>query len=223
MGATLFVYFKVKHAAPLPEGIVGNEVFPYFIMNILPTGLKGLLGAAILGEAMSSLNSTYSALSNTTVVDFLGKAKNGGQDGEQDGGQSGGPESEGGLKSAKLWVVIWGILGTGMAFVCAIGSQTILSKALFFTSLFTGPLLSLFLMAFFRPSLHPKAVLAGAILGMATLLPFLQIPVLPEGMWTPLYTFAWPWNPVISLAGALFWAHLISLFLPRNAKAPKPS
>lgn len=214
VGATLFVYFKVKHAAPLPDGIVGNEVFPYFIMNILPTGLKGLLGAAILGEAMSSLNSTYSALSNTTVVDFLGKANNEGQSG---------PGGEGGLKSAKLWVVIWGILGTGMAFVCAIGSQTILSKALFFTSLFTGPLLSLFLMAFFRPSLHPKAVLAGAILGMATLLPFLQIPVLPEGMWKPLYTFAWPWNPVISLAGSLFWAHLISLFLPRNAKSPRRS
>jgi solute:Na+ symporter, SSS family len=211
VGATLFVYFKVKHAAPLPEGIGGNEVFPYFIMNILPTGLKGLLGAAILGEAMSSLNSTYSALSNTTVVDFLGKSKSGGVG-----------ESEGGLHSAKLWVVIWGMLGTGMAFVCALGSQTILNKALFFTSLFTGPLLGLFLMAFFRPLLHPKAVLAGSILGMITLLPFLNIPVLPEGMWKPLYTFAWPWNPVISLAGSLFWAHLISLFLPRHRRAAEP-
>ncbi|HLP43503.1 MAG TPA: sodium/solute symporter [Fibrobacteria bacterium] len=200
VGAALFVYFKVKAVVPLPEGLTGNEVFPYFIMNILPTGLKGLLGAAILGEAMSSLNSTYSALSNTTVVDFLGR---------KDSVEGG--EAPGSLKSAKLWVVIWGALGTGMAFICALGSQTILNKALFFTSLFTGPLLGLFLLAFFRPSLHPKAVLAGAVLGMLALLPFLQIPVLPEGMWKPLYTFAWPWNPVISLTATVMFANALGL------------
>src|SRR5690606_21538364 len=61
VGAVLFVYFKVKHVGELPAGMTGNDVFPYFIMNILPTGFKGLLGAAILGEAMSSLNSTYAA------------------------------------------------------------------------------------------------------------------------------------------------------------------
>ena len=216
MGAALYVYFKVKQAAPLPEGIEGNSVFAYFIMNILPTGLKGLLGAAILGEAMSSLNSTYSALSNTTVVDFLGK-------------KEAGREEAGGLRAARIWVIIWGALGTAMAFVCAIGSQTILSKALFFTSLFTGPLLGLFLLAFFRPGLHPKAVLSGALLGMAALLPFLHIPVLPEGVWTPISCewlgcpeggyFAWPWNPVISLAATLAFAHALGLFLPRNGKA----
>jgi SSS family solute:Na+ symporter len=216
VGAALYVYFEVKQAAPLPDGIEGNSVFAYFIMNILPTGLKGLLGAAILGEAMSSLNSTYSALSNTTVVDFLGKKEEGG-------------EGAGGLRSARIWVVIWGALGTAMAFVCAIGSQTILSKALFFTSLFTGPLLGLFLLAFFRPSLHPKAVLAGALLGMAALLPFLQIPVLPPGVWTPVTcewigckeggSLSWPWNPVISLTATLLFAHAIALFLPKNGKA----
>lgn len=214
VGAALFVYFKVKQVGVLPAGLAGNEAFPYFIMNILPTGLKGLLGAAILGEAMSSLNSTYSALSNTTVVDFLGRGDQGSR------GRAEGESGEtGGLKTAKLWVVIWGGLGTLMALICALGSQTILSKALFFTSLFTGPLLGLFLLAFFRPGLHPKAVLAGAVLGMLTLLPFLQIPVLPEGLWKPLYTFAWPWNPLISLAGTLAYAHLLGVFLPRNPKA----
>lgn len=206
VGAALFVYFQVKQVAPLPAGADANTVFPHFIMNILPTGIKGLLGAAILGEAMSSLNSTYSALSNTTVVDFLGR-----KPGEEGSGES--------LKSARHWVVIWGGLGTVMAFICAFGQKTILDKALFFTSLFTGPLLGLFLMAFFRPNLHPKAVLAAAVLGMLTLLPFLQIPILPAGMWTPVYTFAWPWNPVISLTATLLWAHLIAAFLPRNPKS----
>ena len=234
VGAALYAYFKVKAVAPLPAGIEGNSVFAYFIMNILPTGLKGLLGAAILGEALSSLNSTYSALSNTTVADFLGRSARGkagaaaGAGGET-GEAPGSGEGSGGLKTAKFWVVVWGGLGTVMAFSCAIGSQTILNKALFFTSLFTGPLLGLFLMAFFRPSLHPKAVLTGAVLGMATLLPFLQPPFLQDRLWKPLSCawlgcpegagFAWPWNPVISLAATLVWAHGIGLFLGRNPKA----
>lgn len=210
VGAVLFVYFKVKHVSILPEGIEGNNVFAYFIMNILPTGLKGLLGAAILGEALSSLNSTYSALSNTTVVDFLGK-------------REAGVESNGGLKSAKLWVLIWGGLGTLMAMICATGSRTILDKALFFTSLFTGPLLGLFLLAFFRPNLNPRAVVPGAVLGMCTLVPFTTIPILPAGTWEPLLALAWPWNPLISLSATLAWAHLIGAFLPRNPKSdPAP-
>ena len=209
VGASLFVYFKVKQVAPLPPGLADNSVFAYFIMNVLPTGIKGLLGAAILGEAMSSLNSTYSALSNTTVVDFLGRSHG---------------EGGGGLASAKLWVVIWGCLGTAMAFLCAVGTVTILNKALFLTSLFTGPLLSLFLQAFFLPRTNPKAVVAGAVVGMAALMPFIQNPFLPPGAWKPLLALAWPWNPVISLTASILAAQIISLALggrkdPRVAAA----
>jgi solute:Na+ symporter, SSS family len=219
VGAVLYVYFKVKAVSPLPEGVDANSVFPYFIMNILPIGIKGLLGAAILGEAMSSLNSTYSALSNTTVVDFL-RRKTSAKTGAKSGAPGDAESGTEGLGRARLWVVIWGALGTAMAFVCALGSKTILDKALFFTSLFTGPLLGLFLLAFFRPNLHPKAVLTAVVLAMATLLPFLQIPVLPEGMWKPLYTFAWPWNPFISVTATLVYAHVLSLVWRREATHP---
>jgi len=205
VGAVLFVYFKVKHVGELPAGMTGNDVFPYFIMNILPTGFKGLLGAAILGEAMSSLNSTYAALSNTTVVDFLRKGK-------------GTPGGKTGLQTAKIWVVIWGGLGTVMAMICAVGSQTILNKALFFTSLFTGPLLGLFLLAFFRPHLNPRAVLASALLGMLALIPFTTIPILPEGVWKPWFGLAWPWNPLISLTATIIAAHLLHFVLPALPK-----
>ncbi len=44
-----------------------------------------------------------------------------------------------------IWVVLWGTLGTAASFLCALGDETILGKALFFTSLSTGPLLSMFL------------------------------------------------------------------------------
>lgn len=187
VGASLYAYFEVKHVAPLPAGAQANEVLPYFIMNILPTGVKGLLGAAIMGEALSSLNSLYAALSNTTVTDFLRKKG----------------EAAAGLAEAKRWVLIWGAVATLVAFVVAGSSQSLLDTALFFTSLFIGPLLALFLLAFFRPGTPAKAVIPGALGGMAVLLLFLQIPVLPAGMWTPVYPVAWTWNPLISMTATL--------------------
>ncbi len=201
VGAFLYVYFQVAHVEILPTLKV-NEVLPHFIVNVLPVGVKGLLVAAILAADMGALSSVLTALSNTTVVDFLPR-KN-----AQDLGSHN-------IKNARKWVVLWGLLGLAASFVCAIGNISILQKALFLTSLFTGPLLSMFVQAFFFPKTHPKAIMAGTFLGMIILMPFTSIPLLPPGMWKPLIALAWPWNPVISLAGSLAASQIITLFLPR--------
>jgi SSS family solute:Na+ symporter len=206
VGAFMYVYFNVAHVVPLPDMKV-NEVLPHFIVNVLPTGVKGLLVAAILAADMGALSSVLTALSNTTVVDFLPR-KNAADVGSHN------------IKNARKWVVLWGLLGLAASFVCAIGNISILQKALFFTSLFTGPLLSIFIQAFFLPKTHPKAVMAGAFIGMAALVPFTNIPILPAGMWTPLIALAWPWNPVISVTGSLLASQLLTLVLPRRKPVP---
>jgi SSS family solute:Na+ symporter len=202
VGAFLYVYFQVARVEALPNLKV-NEVLPHFIVNVLPTGVKGLLVAAILAADMGALSSVLTALSNTTVVDFL----------PRDAGNAAGTHN---LKNARKWVILWGLLGLAASFVCAVGDVSILTKALFFTSLFTGPLLSMFIQAFFLPRTHPAAVIAGAFIGMIALLPFTNIPILPPGTWKPLFALAWPWNPVISLAGSLASAQLINLALPKR-------
>ena len=97
VGAALYAYFQVAQVKPLPAGTGINHVFPYFILEVLPAGVTGLLVAAIFAAAMSSLDSAITALSNTTVKDFLGK-------GSEDQAKL--------LKTARFWVIIWGILGT---------------------------------------------------------------------------------------------------------------
>ncbi len=202
LGAFLYVYFQVAHVETLPTLKV-NEVLPYFIVHTLPPGVKGLLVAAIMAADMGALSSVLTALSNTTVVDLRAHSHN---DGEIN------------LKNARRWVWLWGLLGILASFVCALGNISILSKALFFTSLFSGPLLGLFLLAFYRSKLHPKAVLVSAICGMATLMLFLKIPVLPEGLWKPVYEVSWPWNPLISMTATVIWAHVLNLFFkPQSA------
>jgi SSS family solute:Na+ symporter len=208
LGAFLYVYFQVARVEALPVAKV-NEVLPYFIVHVLPRGVKGLLVAAIMAADMGALSSVLTALSNTTVVDIRAKSA---EDGEIS------------LSNARRWIWLWGLLGLAASFVCALGNISILSKALFFTSLFSGPLLGLFLLAFFRPRLHPTAVLISAFGGLATLLLFLKIPVLPAGVWKPLYEVSWPWNPLISMTATLILAHVFNPFFPdRSAGAIRPS
>lgn len=205
VGAFLYVYFQVAHIEALPD-IKANQVLPHFIVNVLPTGVKGLLVAAILAADMGALSSVLTALSNTTVVDFMRPPK--------DAGSAAGEGRK--LKHARLWVVLWGVAGLAASFLCRLGDETILGKALFFTSLFTGPLLSMFLQAFFLPRTPPKAVIIGAVAGMFLLLPFTTIPILPAGMWKPWLALAWPWNPLISLTGSLLVSQALGALMGRR-------
>jgi len=52
-----------------------DEIFPRFIVEGLPAGVSGLLLAAILAAAMSTLSSSLSALSSSTVTDVYAKLR----------------------------------------------------------------------------------------------------------------------------------------------------
>lgn len=206
VGAFLYVYFQVAHVQPLPPELKVNQVLPHFIVSVLPTGVKGLLVAAILAADMGALSSVLTALSNTTVIDFLPPSP--GDDGKA--GHN--------IRNARKWIILWGILGTGTSFLCALGDDSILRKALFFTSLFTGPLLGIFVQAFFLPRTNPKAVIAGAFIGMLSLLPISNIPFLPPGTWKPIYALAWPWNPLVSVTFTVLAAQVLTLIMPRTPR-----
>ena len=183
VGAALFVYYKAAHVASLPEGVGQNDVFPYFIVNALPQGLTGLIVAAICAAAMSSLSSAINSLSNTSEHDFLGWNETKGM---------------GGLKRAKIWTVVWGVLGVFFALFAATQQGSLLKNALFFTGLFTGPLLGMFLLAFFVKELKSWQVIASVLCGMASLvlvqgIPAFGVPAVLGGI------FSWPWMPFISM------------------------
>lgn len=185
VGAGLYVHYQVGQA-PLTSGLGVNEIFPYFILNELPLGVTGLLIAAILAAAMSSLDSAMTALSNTIVIDF-----------KKDSSSRSDAHT---LQSAKRWVVVIGIVGTLVAMVCSTYDTSLLTMALSVTGLFTGPLLAMFMMAFFWPQLPARIVLSSAIFGMCTLGYFAPPSFLGE-LWIPFYKFSWPWYPLIAFVG----------------------
>ena len=48
----------------------GDRIFPVFILNEMPVGMKGLLIAGVLSAAISSLDSILAALSQISVTMF---------------------------------------------------------------------------------------------------------------------------------------------------------
>jgi SSS family solute:Na+ symporter len=76
LGTALWVFFKImpdEGAARILHGIDGaraEQILPYFILNYMPVGLAGLVVAAVLAAAMSSLDSSINAISTVSIVDL---------------------------------------------------------------------------------------------------------------------------------------------------------
>lgn len=64
-----FYYQHPEHRAAM--GNVDNTV-PYFIRNLLPHGLAGLVIAGVFAATMSSLSAGFNSLGTATIVDFYG-------------------------------------------------------------------------------------------------------------------------------------------------------
>lgn len=70
IGTALFVYFKVfpdAYAATLQP----DQVLPYFVLKHIPAGLAGVVIAAVIAAAMSSLDSGVNSISTVVVIDLL--------------------------------------------------------------------------------------------------------------------------------------------------------
>jgi len=72
---TLLWSFYNNAGFELPEGIAGDKVFPYFIMSQLPAGVTGLILAALISAAMSSLDSDLNCLAAVGVEDYYRRFK----------------------------------------------------------------------------------------------------------------------------------------------------
>jgi SSS family transporter len=64
LGTLLFVFYGGME-------MNSDEVFPKFIIEEMPTGLSGLIIAALFAAAMSTLSSSITALGSTTMYDYV--------------------------------------------------------------------------------------------------------------------------------------------------------
>lgn len=74
LGTALYVFFQLNPTIESQEMLNGarkaEEILPYFVTHYLPKGLVGIVLAAMLAAAMSSLDSSLNAISTVSVKDI---------------------------------------------------------------------------------------------------------------------------------------------------------
>ena len=125
---------------------------PRFIELYLPSGARGLLVAAILAAAMSSLDSALNSLSAATLRDFVeprvGAAR--------------------ALRAGRLVTMGWGVVIVGFALTVGGLASSVVEGINRIGALFYGPLLAAFACGILDRRARGPAVLAGVAAGLAT-------------------------------------------------------
>ncbi|MBK6915169.1 MAG: sodium:solute symporter [Ignavibacteriales bacterium] len=126
----------IKKANPTSDTNDTNYIFLTFVINFLPTGLIGLIIAAILSASMSSTSAELNSLASTTVIDIYKRLiKKDASDTHY-------------LKVSKAATVLWGVYAIGFAlFANRLG--TLIEAVNVLGSLVYGTILGIFLVAFY--------------------------------------------------------------------------
>ena len=158
----------IKRNDPLAETNDTNFIFLSFATRFLPTGLLGLVLAAILSASMSSSAAELNALASVTVVDIYKRLV------RRDASE------RRLLAASKLATVFWGLYAVAFAqFANHLGS--LIEAVNIMGSLFYGTILGIFLIAFFLKGIGGTATFVAAIVAEMAVLAcyfFTDIPYL---------------------------------------------
>ena len=175
IGIGLFVLLRTGLMTP-PEGTLNDEVFGYFIVHNLPVGLVGLVIAAVLAAAMSTLSGSLNSSASATVTDFYKPLRPGRGEGHY-------------LLVARGLTVFWGLAQIGVSLVAVQFQQqrSVVKDVLAVASFTTGMVLGLFVLGRLRRPVASWAALTGLVVGFLAVL----------AVWLPprigYVGLAWPW------------------------------
>jgi SSS family transporter len=132
----------------------GDRVFPDFITKHMPSGLSGLVVAAIFAAAMSS---SLNSIAATAVNDLYKPFRSGRSDKHY-------------LKVSHVLTLIWGAVQIGVAIGFRGQPGSALSSALAIASLINGPILGVFLVGTLLRRVSQPAALVGMLVSIGVML-----------------------------------------------------
>ncbi len=154
-------------AAALGPADIGDKVFPHFIVNCLPVGMVGLLIAALLAAAMSSIDTSLNCSATIILKDFYGRYI----DHET--------SERNAMRVLRTATVVWGILGTATALML-IGVRSLLDAWWVISGIFSGGMLGLFLLGFISKRAKNADAAIGVVIG---LLVIVWMTLSPSDLW----------------------------------------
>ena len=155
IGTGLYAFYQ-SGAATLPEGIRPDAVFPYFIMNEMPVGVVGLIIAALMSAAISSLDADLNCLAAIGVDDYYKRLRPGATDAQT-------------LRMGKILVVLSGLGAMAVACIYVnLGGEGVLGMVFALYAIFSGGIAGMFLLGI----LVPRANWQGLYIGIAACVVF---------------------------------------------------
>jgi SSS family solute:Na+ symporter len=143
-------------AATLTPADYGDKVMPHFMVNKVPVGLLGLIIAAIMSAAMSTISSGMNASATVFSVDIYQKYIKSDLNPQQS------------LRLLYIATTAFGLLGmvTGIAMI---GVKSVLDVWWMLSGIFAGGMLGLFLLGMISKSTKNTEALTATIIGIVVI------------------------------------------------------
>jgi len=181
VGVLLFVYYG-------PLNIKSDEIFSKFIIEVLPSGVKGIIIAGLFAAALSTLAGSITSLSSSVMLDLYIPFKKSINEKQN-------------LLFSKLLTIFWAIMLIFSAFIFMESSKAVVELALSIASFTYGGLLGTFLLGLSNTKIRQNHAIAGfisAIVIMSFIIVFKVV--------------AWTWFILIGVCVTLLVGNLVSMF-----------
>ncbi len=197
IGVALFVFYRDFPPPDPAVSIPRDREFAYFIIHYLPTGLLGVVVAAIFSAAMGTLSGSLNASASTTINDLYRPIR---------------PQADERhlLRMSKGLTIFWGLAQMGMAFVATQLQQNVVRNALAIASFTTGIVLGLFLLGIFT-KVTQRAALSGLIAGLGAV-----------SFAKSQTSLAFPWLALVGSSTVFGVGVLVGSILPKTER-PAPT
>jgi SSS family solute:Na+ symporter len=159
IGTGLFVYYDVFPGA-LPqefrEAGMSDSIFPYFIIQVLPAGVTGLLIASIFAAGMSTISTSLNSTATVILNDYYKRFRKNRSEGES------------------VWVLyissaVISIFGIIISFYL-IKVESALNVWWNLSGIFSGGMLGLFLLGYFSRKVKNVPAMIGVALGLLVII-----------------------------------------------------
>jgi SSS family transporter len=202
-GVVLLVFLgeHPEFAARVPQD-QPDYLVPMFVLEYLPTGVVGIVMAAIFAAAMSSFDSAFNSMSAVTVRNVLRRG------GPKDAAQA---EATGEITvgQSRFWTLVWGVFCTVCGYAMSRSQETVIELINKIGSAFYGPTLAVFVLGLLSRRVSETGALIGLTAGVAV----------NAALWLKAPGVSWLWWNVIGFAVAASLGDLIKRLPPEPARA----
>jgi len=180
VGVLLYAYYGLID-------VKSDEIFPKFIIEVLPSGVKGIIIAGLFAAALSTLAGSITSLSSSVMLDlYIPFKKN--------------IDEKKNLLYSKLLTIFWAAMLIFSAFIFMESSKAVVEIALSIASFTYGGLLGTFLLGLSNKKIKQNHAIAGfisAIVIMSFIIVFKVV--------------AWTWFILIGVCVTLLVGNLFEL------------